>query len=161
MIKMNNEKKKYTEELTKQESLYSNVKGVDMTTVTACELESDHFWCFDIRKEGFGVVVGHEDEGVLNLKIGDRVLELDGRDVFKITRDEWDNLKSDLNYPCKVVIMRMKNIGKEQPDKENNDVNNLKEDIALIQRRLEQKLSDGRTISSELEIVQKEKKAMS
>ena len=158
MIKMNQEKKKYTEELTKHESLYSNVKNADMAIVTACEVQSDQFYCFKIQEEGFGVVVGQE--GVIDLKIGDRVLELDGKYVFKITRDEWDNMKDELKYPCKVVTMRKKTISKESSNKENTDVNNIKVDIALIQSRLEQKLSDGRNISTELVKIQKEKKVL-
>ena len=98
-------------------------------------------------------------EGALDLQIGDRVLELDGNDVFKITRDDWKNLKSELSYPCKTAVMRLKIISKAFSNTENMDTNNLKEDIALIQSRLEQKLSDGRSVSSELEKAHKEKKA--
>ena len=94
------------------------------------------------------------------MKIGDRLLELDGNNVLKITREDWDSLKPEMNYPCKAVFMRAKTISKDYCDKEGTDVNNLQEDIALIQSRLEQKLSDGRNTSTELEIVQKEKKAM-
>ena len=158
MIKMNQEKKKYTEELTKHESLYRIVKDADMTIVTAYDLQRDQFDCFNIQQEGFGVVVDHE--GVMDLKTGDRILELDGKDIFKITRDEWESMKGELNYPCKVVIMRKKSIGKEVTE-DNSDFNNLKEDIALIQSRLEQKLSDGRNISTELENAQKEKQSIS
>ena len=85
---------------------------------------------------------------------------MEGINVFKITRDDWDNLKSELNYPCKTVVMRLKIISKDFSDRESKDTNNLKEDIALIQSRLEQKLSDGRNVSSELENVQKQRKAM-
>ena len=85
---------------------------------------------------------------------------MDGINVFKITRDDWDNLQSELNYPCKTVVMRVKIISKEFSNTESMDTNNLKEDIAMIQSRLEQKLSDGRNVSTALEKVQKEKKAL-
>ena len=158
VIKMNKEKLKYTAELTKQESLYKTVKGVDVPIVGACEVNSEDFWCFGIQREGFGVTVSHE--GGSELKIGDRLLELDGTNVLKITREDWESLKSELNYPCRAVVIRAKTMSKDYCDKQGTDVNNLKEDIALIQSRLEQKLSDGRNTSTELEIVQKEKKAM-
>ena len=155
VIKMNTEKQKYTAELTKHESLYKTVKGANLTIVAACEVNREDFWCFGIRQEGFGVTVSQE--GGSELKIGDRLLELDGKNVLKITREDWDSLKSEMNYPCKAVLMRAKTISKDYCDKEGTDVNNLKEDIALIQSRLEQKLSDGRNTSTELEIVQKER----
>ena len=43
---------------------------------------------------------------------------------------------------------------------ENSDVNGLKDDIALIQSRLSEKLQEGRHVSSELSAVQKEKEKM-
>ena len=129
-----------------------------MTIVTACEIQKEDLGAFGIQQEGFGVIVSQE--GVPNLKIGDRLLEIEGMNALKITREDWDSLKTGLNYPCNAVLMRAQTISKDYCDKEGTDVNNLKEDIALIQSRLEQKLSDGRNTSTELEIVQKEKKAM-
>ena len=158
VIKMNQEKEKYTKQLTRHECLHSYVKNADITKVITCDISSDTVCCLSIRQEGFGLEI--RQEGDLDLQIGDRVLELDGQDIFKITRDDWDNLKSELNYPCKTVVMRLKIISKDFSDRESKDTNNLKEDIALIQSRLEQKLSDGRNVSSELENVQKQRKAM-
>ena len=43
---------------------------------------------------------------------------------------------------------------------DNSDVNGLKDDIALIQSRLSEKLQEGRHVSSELSAVQKEKEKM-
>ena len=73
VIRMNQEKKKYTAELTKKECLYQSVKGANMTVVNACEIQREDFWAFGIRQEGFGVIVSQE--GVPNLKIGDRLLD--------------------------------------------------------------------------------------
>jgi hypothetical protein len=157
-IKMNVEREKYTKQLTKHECLHSYVEKADMTKVFTCEISSDAVCNLRIRQEGFGLVV--RQVGAQDLQIGDRVLEVDGRDMLKIMQDDWNNLKSELNYPCKTVVMRLKIISKELSNTESMDTNNLKEDIAMIQSRLEQKLSDGRNVSSELENVQKEKKAL-
>ena len=71
--------------------------------------------------------------------------------MFKIMRNDWFTLKSELSYPCNIDVMHVKIISKECSNSENVNTNNLKEDIAMIQSRLEQKLSDGRNISTELQ----------
>ena len=40
------------------------------------------------------------------------------------------------------------------------DISGIKEDIAIIQSTLEQKLSEGRTVSSELERARREKRSL-
>merc|ERR1719483_1820173 len=66
-------------------------------------------------------------------------------------------MQSGMNFPCKILLMRMKE-NKYQLDK--SDVNGLKDDIALIQFRLSEKLQEGRHVSSELTAVQKEKEKL-
>ena len=153
VIKMNLEKQKYTKELTKKELLYSYVKDADSTIVIGCEVNSDIMGCLDIRKGGFGVSVTKDSQ---DLKIGDRLLELDEVNVFKITTEDWENLKHQLGTSSGAVFLRTKSNQNGYYNK-NKD---LKEDIAIIQCKLEQKLTDGRNVSIELERVQKEKTAM-
>ena len=148
------EKQKYTQQLTKQECLQNYVKDADVTILTACEMTSENIGCLSIRQEGFGLYVTQEI--LPDLKVGDRVLELNSIDVFKVMTDDWDSLKSELRYPCEAVFMHSKIRGKE-PYKEDSG---LKEEISMIQSRLEQKLSEGRNVSTELEKVQKEKTAI-
>ena len=105
VIKMNLEKQKYTKELTKNEFLYSYVKDADSTIVIGCEVNSDIMGCLDIRKGGFGVSVTKDSQ---DLKIGDRLLELDEVNVFKITTEDWENLKHQLGTSSGAVFLRTK-----------------------------------------------------
>ena len=100
-IKMNQENEKYTRESTKNECLYKYIEGTDETVVLACEISSDRVRSLNIKQEGFGLEFSKE--GDLNLKTGDRVLELDSFNVFKITRYQWEKFKSQLHYPCKLL----------------------------------------------------------
>ena len=151
---MNLEKHKYTKQLTELECLHNYVKYVGVTVLTACEMTSENIGCLSIRPEGFGLYVSQEV--MPDLKVGDRVMELNAKDVFKIVSEDWDSLKSELRFPCEAVFMHSKIRGKESYKEDNG----LKEEISMIQSRLEQKLCEGRNVSTELEKVQKEKTAI-
>jgi hypothetical protein len=153
LIKMNLEKQKYTKELTKKEFIYSYVKDADSTIVISCEVSSEIMGCLDIRQGGFGVSITKECQ---DLKIGDRLLELDEVNVFKITTEDWENMKPQLGTRSGAVFLRTK----ANQNGYYNKNKDLKDDIAIIQYKLEQKLTDGRNVSIELERVQKEKTAM-
>ena len=63
---------------------------------------------------------------------------------------------------CKIVFMRMKESLSDNKYKfDPSDVTGLKDDIALIQLRLSEKLKEGRHVSSELSVVQQEKEKLS
>ena len=160
IIQMNVEKQKYTEQLTRKEFLYNYVKEGNVTVLTSFEITSEHNEILSIRSEGFGLIVNQNV--LLDIQVGDRVFEINTINVFKITADDWDIMKSELKYPLQAVVMHVKiNENMDcQKDNDKTDINNLKGDIAMIQSKLEQKLSEGRNVTNELEKVQKEKTAV-
>ena len=81
--------------------------------------------------------------------------------MLRIFANQWEVMQNEMTFPCKIVFMRMKESLSENKYKfDNSDVNGLKDDIALIQSRLSEKLKEGRHVSSELSNVQQEKEKL-
>ena len=83
------------------------------------------------------------------MQVGDRIIEINGENVVKVLGPAWQVMKDQFSFPVKVVAMRV-----VQPQQESNQykfdvahVNGLKDDIALIQSRLSEKLQVGRHVS--------------
>jgi len=131
--------------------------------------------CVRVRYTGVGLEVGEGLE-TAHLLVGDRLLELAGHSVFRVEAQEWDKLSPSLSFPCKVVVLRGKESSKTWEPQASpsspgcpptfpavsgvSDVSGLRDDIALIQSRLESKLKEGRNLSSELGTVTAEKEKL-
>ena len=110
VIRINLEKKKYMRGLIKQECIHNYVKEADLSTIVTCEMTEENLNSVDIRQEGFGPVV------ILNnsakLIAGDRMLELEGMDVFRITSEKWEIMKSLMLSLCEQRLMKKQTINK-------------------------------------------------
>ena len=80
------------------------------------------------------------------------MIEINGVPVLKILSEEWDKMRQTSNSPSLVVALRTQT-GITQDNHRNKDLNGLQDDIVLIQSRLEQKLKEGRNVSTELQLV--------
>ena len=149
VIRISLEKKKYIRELIRQECLYNYVKEAEIASIVTCEMTKDNLNSVDIRPEGSGLVINLNNSA--KLISGDRMLELEGVDVFRITSEEWGIMKSQIGNYANAVFLRTKT-----GDKANNKQGNIiAEDIAMIQSKLEQKLKAGQHVSTELVRAQK------
>jgi len=158
--RMQNVKNAALKEIAKHDNLYRYVHNGNTTLLVACELEFGDIHNICLRYEGFGLEVKENDDAH-DLSVGDRIIEVDGNDVLKIFANQWEVMQNEMTFPCKIVFMRMKESLSENKYKfDNSDVNGLKDDIALIQSRLSEKLKEGRHVSSELTSVQQEKEKM-
>ena len=142
----------------KEETLYQKLSTSAMTVLISEELNHDQLNGVDIRGEGFGLEWSNE-RTIGHLKCHDRVLELNRIDVFKITNKRWNEIRHKLSNPVQAVFMRMK---EHQEDNRSNALErkrmeDLRSNIAQIQRRLEYKLVEGKNTSQELERVIKER----
>ena len=115
--------------------------------------------CLRIRYEGIGVEVAEGLES-RQLNPGDRLVELAGEPVLRIVGEDWDKLAASLVFPCKAVVMRGKESGRQLAQNPTSDVNGLRDDIAMIQSRLETKLKEGRNLSTELNSVTADKQKL-
>ena len=99
---------------------------------------------------------------------GDRVIEVNGEDVLRILPGAWQTILENINPPAKVVLLRsmdatgQANGGQNQVGDDGykfdvTHVNGLKDDIAMIQTRLSEKLREGRHVSLELASVQQQR----
>ena len=149
-------------EIAKQDNLYRHVLKDHTTLLLACEFESSDFDNVGFCYEGFGLEIKENNNCTLDLSAGDRIIEVNGRDVLRVFPYQWNEMKSDLNFPCKVVFIRVKERKSDPKHRINNssDVNGLRDDIALIQSKLSEKLREGRHVSSELTAAQKEKESL-
>ena len=145
-------------ELAGQESLYRRVDQSQTSLLQADRLDRAQLASVTLRQEGFGLELGEEVPGN-KLKVGDRIIEINGENVVKVLGPAWQVMKDQLSFPVKVVAMRV-----VQPQQESNQykfdvahVNGLKDDIALIQSRLSEKLQEGRHVSLELSVVQQQR----
>ena len=158
--RMQNVKNAALKEIAKHDNLYRYVQNGNTTLLLACELEFGDMHNIGLRYEGFGLEVKEIDD-THDLSVGDRIIEVDGNDVLRIFANQWEVMQNEMTFPCKIVFMRMKESLSENKYKfDNSDVNGLKDDIALIQSRLSEKLKEGRHVSSELSNVQQEKEKL-
>ena len=115
--------------------------------------------CLRIRYEGIGVEVAEGLES-RQLNPGDRLVELAGEPVLRMVGEDWDKLAANLVFPCKAVVMRGKESSRQLAQNPTSDVNGLRDDIAMIQSRLETKLKEGRNLSTELNSVTADKQKL-
>ena len=137
----------------RQESLYTAVQAGQVSLVAALSLDRQELGGLVTRQEEFGLEVGEEGGGA-KLQAGDRVIEINGENVVRISTSSWPPLLAQLRSPVKVVVLRSlpASLGHQA-----NHVTGLKEDIALIQTRLSEKLQEGRSVSLELSAVQQQR----
>ena len=138
-----------------KESLYKKVSNAELTMLISKDLDHDQIECLDITGEGLGLqILSGKTFG--NLKCNDRILELNGVDVFHVTFERWMEIKRKLKYPVQAVFIRMR----MSPDDEQSRISDLKSNITDIQQRLEKKLKEGKVAQKELEIVNKERSCL-
>ena len=98
--------------------------------------------------------VGREEGAGHYLQAGDRIIELNGENVVRILGSVWQTMMDKLTFPVKVVVMREV---KDHHNYQAAHVAGLKDDVALIQSRLSEKLLEGRHVSLELSSVQQQR----
>ena len=150
-VRVETGKARAVREMSRQScSLYSAVQTSQTCLLEAASLERQELAGVVARLEGFGLEVGGEGGGA-RLQAGDRVVEINGENVLRILGSSWPALLAQLRSPVKVVVLRT------TPSIQADHVTGLKEDIALIQTRLSEKLQEGRTVSLELSAVQQQR----
>ena len=163
--RMENVKMSALKEISRQESLFRNVESNKTTLLYGHQLDKSHLDLIKIRYEGFGLEV-REDSEDDKIHAGDRVIEVNGEDVLRILPGAWQTLSDSLSPPAKVVLLRMLEPGGQEGGAgggggefkfDVTHVNGLKDDIAMIQTRLSEKLREGRTVSLELASVQSQR----
>ena len=137
-----------------KESLYKKVPN-DVTMLISKELDHDQVECLEITEEGLGLQIRF-GKSFGNLKSNDKVLEVNGIDVFHVTLERWMNIKRKLKYPVQAVFIRTQ----VSPDDEKSRISDLNSNITDIQQRLEKKLKEGKVAQKELEIVNKERSSL-
>ena len=153
-------KARAVKEMSRQESLFKTVHNSQASVLQAHSLDRQQLSVVVTRYEGFGLEVGQDDGE--KLQAGDRLIEVNGENVLRMLGGGWQTLLDKLTYPVRVVTMRVVEGGQEghHPHQYKFDVhhvNGLKEDIALIQTRLSEKLQEGRSVSLELSAVQQQR----
>ena len=154
-------------EMSRQESLFSAVQSSQTSLLAAHSLERSELAGVVARLEGFGLEVGAEWSGE-KLRPGDRLIEVNGENVLRLLEGGWESLLAQLTFPARVVVMRAVEGGKEGHNQGHHHqqqqykydaahVNGLKDDIALIQTRLSEKLQEGRSVTLELSAVQQQR----
>ena len=106
--KVQNVKDAALKEIAKQDNLYRHVHKDHTTILIACEFESSDFDNIGFCYEGFGLEIKENNNCTLDLSAGDRIIEVNGRDVLRVMAYQWDEMQSDLIFPCKVVFIRLK-----------------------------------------------------
>ena len=165
--RMENVKMSALKEISKQESLFRNVENSKATLIYGHQLDRQHLDTINIRYEGFGLEV-REDSHDDKMQAGDRVIEVNGEDVLRILPGAWQTLMESINPPAKVVLLRSMEANGQADGSQNQaggdgykfdvtHVNGLKDDIAMIQTRLSEKLREGRHVSLELASVQQQR----
>ena len=157
-------KARAVKEMSRQESLYKTVHTSQTSLLQAHSLDRQELGVVVTRHEGFGLEVG-EDTGE-NLQAGDRLIEVNGENVLRMLGGGWQTMLDQLTFPARVVTMRVVEVSQEgqhhHPHHQYHKydlahVNGLKDDIALIQTRLSEKLQEGRSVSLELSAVQQQR----
>ena len=85
-------KKEIQRKEMKEESLYQKLSTSTLTVLISEELNHDQQNGVDIRSEGFGLE-WWDERTVGHLKVGDRVLELNRIEVFKINNQGWNEVR--------------------------------------------------------------------
>ena len=154
-VRVESVKARAVKEMSRQESLYSAVQPSQVSLVEALSLDRQELGGLVTRQEGFGLEVGEEERSGAKLQAGDRVIEINGENVVRILSSSWPPLLAQLRSPVKVVVLR--SVQASQQAHQAHHVMGLKEDIALIQTRLSEKLQEGRSVSLELSAVQQQR----
>ena len=160
--RMENVKMSALKEISRQENLFRNVENNKTSILYGHQLEKHHLDNVCVRYEGFGLEI-REDSTDDKLLAGDRLIELNGEDVLRILPGAWSSLQESLQPPVKAVLLRSIEVtagGEAQVGDFKFDVahvNGLKDDIAMIQTRLSEKLREGRHVSLELASVQQQR----
>ena len=160
-VRVEGAKVRAVKEVAGQESLYRRLEQGQTSLLQADRLDRAQLAAVSVRHEGFGLEVREEGAGHY-LQAGDRIIELNGENVVRILGSVWQTMMDSLTFPVRVVVMRV-----VQPQQESHQspqykfdvahVNGLKDDIALIQSRLSEKLQEGRHVSLELSSVQQQR----
>jgi len=142
-------------------SLYDFVTQTDETFLFCSAVTYDMISRTKLGKNGVGLVVNEDINN--QLRPGDRFLTINDKNIFNITHEEWNTIKITVAFPVEAVVMRQKiKFAPSTPGGMQQfcspDISGIKEDIAIIQSTLEQKLTEGRNISTELDRAKKEKK---
>ena len=88
---------------SKDESLYNLLKCQDtVSTVHSCHMSEKDVGTLSIRTEGLGLIVCCDVVGT-DVKINDRVLEINGTNVFSIRHVQWCRLKEELVDQIRIV----------------------------------------------------------
>lgn len=138
-------------------SLYDLVSQADESLLFSSSVTYDNISKAQIGKNGLGLIL--TDDISFDLKTGDRFFTMNDVNILNITQEEWSQFKVSTAFPVDAVVLRSRSRlptaggGFSSPD-----ISGIKEDIAIIQSTLEQKLNEGRSISSELDKAKKEKK---
>ena len=146
-------KARAVKELARQESLFSAVQSSQTSLLAALSVDKQELGGVVARQEGWGLEVGGEGGGA-RLQAGDRIIEINGENVLRLLGSSWPALLAQLRSPVKVVVLR--NVPTSSSIQADH-VTGLKEDIALIQTRLSEKLQEGRSVSLELSAVQQQR----
>ena len=134
-------------------SYFSSFSKNNPITLVRQELSRDHISCIDMRAADSGLE-WKSDSVVANLELGDKVLELNGENIHRISRASWMKLKQRLEYPVHVVMIRGED---DRDDVEKKESTNWSEDLILVQNRLEKKLAEEKAQSIELKREVKER----
>lgn len=154
-LQMKLEQHKIRKRLMEGESIYSIAAKEDIAYLVTAEIVENPSNLMALREEGFGLCIAYNDSNS-KFNEGDRVIEINGVPVLKILSEEWDKMRQTCNSPSLVVALRTQT-GINQENHRNKDLTGLQDDIVLIQSRLEQKLKEGRNVSSELQLVEEER----
>ena len=164
--RMENVKMSALKEISKQESLFRNVEAAKTTLLVGHLVDRQQLDTVGLRYEGFGLEV-REDSEDQKLLAGDRVIEVNGEDVLRLLPGAWASLLEAAAGQVKVVVLRAvagagagesEGGGAEGGAKFSvRHVAGLKDDIAMIQSRLSEKLREGRHVSLELAAVQQQR----
>jgi len=145
----------------KDKTLYQKISTSAVTLLISEELNHDQLKSVDIRNEGFGLEWRDECPSG-HLRVGDRALELNRMDVYKITNKDWDEAKHKLKDPVHAVFMRVKENREVGSSKtlEMKRMAELRSNICQIQQKLEQKLIESKNTSKELDLVIRERDSL-
>ena len=161
-VRVESVKARAVKELAGQESLYRTVETSQTSVLQADRLDRTQLAAVTVRCEGFGLQVGEEAGQRLQLQPGDRIIEVNGENVVRILGPAWQTMLDQLTCPARVVALRTVKAQQEPHDYKFDvaHVNGLKDDIALIQSRLSEKLQEGRHVSLELAAVQQQREKL-
>ena len=135
--------------LRQEENLYRHVENRKTLALIGHPLDRKQLDCIKLRPEGFGLEITRNTKDRM-LQYGDRVIEVNGKDVLKILPGGWIEMLQILTNPVKIVVIRI-------DDNRDEDGGCIKEDINMIQTRLHEKLYEERHMSKELSSVRKQK----